>query len=331
MHIKKVFLCLAVFAFLAGCKKSSDSTTSGADEDSSASGAAASSVGGALSASSSAGAVSLIERNDVRSPLQALLMPRFAMAATACPTLVTPGSSCNNVTSAIAELTYSSCSFGSASATWSGILKVTLANGNAVTCGTFPSPTSTSIQRQFVDSSHNPSTATRTNGAGIVVTIDHNTANLKNYQGDVISANIGTGYGSQVHFTAGGARDQIVINQRIYSTGRFDHSVSGTLNVTETGSGTAKTWTIASGTVTTYYNLKKAKGTASFSNVVYDTTSCFPLSGSITTTFASTSASDAIGTALNGKTETLTFSSGGTATLVDTSGNTSTVQLTHCL
>jgi hypothetical protein len=164
------------------------------------------------------------------------------------------------------------------------------------------------------------------------VVIDHATNNLGNYQGDVINSTISSGYGTQVAFDSSGARSQILINQRIYATGVFDHSVTGALNLSESSSGSSKTWTIASGSITTYHNLAKIKGTARFSNVVYNTQCCLPVSGSISTLLQSTSASTgALAALMNGKTESLTFTGCGTATFVDHSGATSSVVMSNCL
>ncbi|MGZ3691389.1 MAG: hypothetical protein ACXVAX_07790, partial [Pseudobdellovibrio sp.] len=182
------------------------------------------------------------------------------------------------------------------------------------------------IQRQFVSSHTVPGSATRTTARGTVEHIDHSTADLGNFDSVGIPTNIGTGYGTVVTFDGSGKRTGVSVKQRIYVTGGLDHSVVGSVSLSETG--TSRT---ASGSLTIYHNKLKVIATSTFTNVVYNDTACTPVSGSISTAFtAGTASPTALGSLLVGKSETLTFNGDGTATLVDYNGSSSTVSLTHC-
>ncbi|MGZ3771722.1 MAG: hypothetical protein ACXVCP_16625 [Bdellovibrio sp.] len=197
----------------------------------------------------------------------------------------------------------------------------------SVTCGTFPNATGTTLRRQFVSSAGVPGTGSRTSAKGVVVTIDHSSSNLANFDTATIAANIGTGYGSSVTFNGSGARTGVDVKQRLYVSGGFDHSVVGSITISE--SGTSRT---VSGSLTVYHNKVKVVGTSTFTNVVYNDTACAPVSGSISTSFAAGAhvSPTTIGSLMVGKSETLTFNGDGTATLVDYSGASSTVTLGHC-
>ncbi len=319
-------IAVTMFAF-ACSKKTSDPTTASSSEDSSSSGLAASAVGGAVSSSDSSGTVTM----NVKNPniWTVLILQEPAWAATSCPKITTAsGSGCTNSGNNV-DLTYSSCSFGAAAASWTGTLEVSLSTGAQVTCGTFPtvSTLNGSVQRQFVSSAGVPGSATRATSRGTTVYIDHATANLGNFDNQTIAANIGTGYGTKVTFNGSGARTAVQVRQRLYVTGGFDHSIDGSITLSE--SGTTRT---ASGTIKVYHNKAKVLGTSTFTDVKYNNTSCIPVSGSISTAFTAGAnvSTNALGTALVGKTETLTFNSDGTGTYVDATGASTTVELTHC-
>lgn len=310
---------------LAGCSsKKADGTTSAAtDEDSSSSGLVASAIGGAIASSSSSGTVASFAPQP---SIWSVLLPQ-AFASTACPTLRTTNGSGCDTHSGYVDLTYSSCSFGSSLATWSGTLEVSLGSGS-ISCGTFPSGlTSNTVVRQFVSLPGVPGgIGVRGTKRGTVVYIDHATADLGNYDGVTIAKDIGTGYGTKVTFNSSGARSAVDVKQRLYVTGGFDHSVVGSISLSESGSTRA-----ASGTMTVYHNKAKVIGTSTLSAVTYNDTSCVPVSGTITTVFtAGTVQPTVIGNLMVGKSETLVFNSDGTASFTDTSGTTSTVELTHC-
>ena len=304
-----------------GCKVTTTPVTTNS-EDSSSSGLAASSVGGAVGSSDTNGTIAMMQ---APKPIWSILL-QPAFAVNTCPKITTAnGSGCSNAGNAV-DLTYTACTVGNGGASWTGIMEVTLSTGTAVSCGTFPSPNNQSLQRQFVASAGVKGTGSRTTSKGTVVVIDHSTANLGNFDGQVIAANIGTGYGTTVGFT-GTVRSSVQVRQRLYVSGGFDHSIDGSITLAE--SGTTRT---SNGSIKVYHNILKVVGTSTFTNVVYNNTSCVPVSGSISTAFAAgTNVSPTtLGALLVGKTETLTFAADGTATLVDNTGATSTVALTHC-
>lgn len=324
---KRILLGASILMFIGcGSKKATDGTTSTA-EDSSSSGLAASAVGGAIASSDSSGSLAF---NQGPNSIWSLLL-KSAFAAGSCPKIITAaGSGCTQAGNAV-DLTYSDCSHGSSLATWAGTLEVSLSSGTAVTCGTFPNTATfandESIQRQFVSSAHTPGSGSRTTSKGTVVQIDHSTANLGNFDNQTIGTLFNSGYGSVVTFNGSGGRKSVQVKQRLYVTNGFDHSVDGTITISETGTTRA-----ASGTVTVYHNKAKVIGTSTFTNVTYNDTSCTPVSGTITTAFSAgvNVAATLIGGAMVGKSESLTFNGDGTGTYIDTSGASSTVAITHC-
>lgn len=326
--LKRGIAMIVAFLFIGilGC---SSSSTPSATEDSSASGSAAASVGGAISSSSSGGTLSMYKSiSPSLRPLQWLFdsVVEKAFASVACPTVLTAnGSGCTN-SSGKARMTYSACSFGTSTATWTGTLQASLGTGS-ISCGSFPSPVSTTLDRQFVDGSGNPSSGIRVSASGVTIYVDHSTADLGNYEGDTIATNIASGYGDQVTFNGSGARTGVTIRQRVYSTGFFDHSVTGALTISESG-----TTRSVSGTVSTYHNIVRVKGTTTFSAVVYNNTCCLPVSGTISTSFAKTTASptNLLTAAIDGKTESLSITGCGTGTLTAYNGAISSVILNNC-
>ena len=141
-------LPICIFLVLSGCAKTSSSTDTSVSDDVSSSGMVVSALGGALSSSNSTGSIV----SNLK--LQKKASPHFdffpsAFASTSCPTFATAGSGCA-VSGASMWLTYSSCSFGSSTATWSGTQLLKMSTGSA-TCGSFPSPgASQNLIRQFV-------------------------------------------------------------------------------------------------------------------------------------------------------------------------------------
>ncbi len=307
----KNLICLVLVSVSIGCTAGLGGSSI---TDVTASGAAASSVGAAMNTSSSSGTTS-------RYSFPKLIESAFA--STACPTLRTTGGvGCSN-TSGVSILAYSNCSFGSSQATWSGTLGISLGTG-ALTCGTFPTVIGTTLNRQFVTSG-SPSSGTRTSAKGEMVTIDHSSANLSNYQSATIATNINSGYGSQVTFSGAGVRTGVMVRQRLYATS-FDHSIDGSVTVSEaSGSRTV------SGAVTVWHNKAKVKGTTTFSNVVYNDSCCNPVSGSLTTAFAATSATpnNVVANALVNTSETLVITGCGTANLTS-AGVTIATTLDSC-
>jgi len=317
-----------------GCGTASNSSSG--TEDTSASGAAAGAVGGALSGSNSTGTQAFFmplfnppqQVTLLSSIYHALNFISPAYAATACPTFKTIGTGCTT-TSSNMWLTLSTCSWGTSSAAWTGIQGLFASTGT-VNCGTLPSPMNGSLTRQFVAAAlgTTPATGTVVSSFGTTAVIDHSTTNLGNFNSDTIATLLNGGYGEQVTF-ASGKRTSVNLQQRIYATGSFDHSMTGALTISETAGSSTRT---ISGTMTVYHNLAKVIGTAVFSNVTHSDGCCYPTGGSITTTFAAgTPTPTSTGSAMVGKSETLTLNSTcGSATLVNTTGTSSSVTLSRC-
>jgi hypothetical protein len=315
---------MAVSFAVSGCGKNSDGSTSA--EDTSASGAAAGAVGGALSGSSSSGTQAQMDFKSQPSLFQTAkssfnLLPN-AFADVSCPTFRTMGSGCQ-ASGGTMWLSYSDCTFAGA-ATWTGVQS--LISTASASCGVFPNPTTGTLIRQFVASSGSttPGSVTLTTNRGVQGVVDDATVNLGNFDGDAISTVTNGGYGSEVTF-ASGKRTSATIAHRIYSTGIFDHSVTGTVQVSDSGSSRS-----VSGTVTVYHNLLRIIGTSSV-NVVHQDGCCFPISGTITTLFSQGSvAPTTLGRLAVGKTETLNITGCGTATLTSYDGSTANVILDRC-
>ena len=328
MKILALWVSLALFS---GCGTSTTSP-SAATEDSSTSGAAAGAAGGAMSGSGSGGTIAFLEPSQ-KSLFQTFVAKAFEMvpnafAATACPTFKTTGAGCTSGSHSL-WLTYSGCSFGVSHATWTGVQELTMSTGTAA-CGSFPFVGgSTYLVSQFVAaaSSTTTATATRTNALGTVVTIDDASTNLNNFSGDSIGSILNSGYGTKVTLS-GSARNSISIARRISSPGKFDQSITGVLTVGETVGNPTR---ILSGNLTVYHNLLQVVGLSQFTNVIHKDTCCLPVSGTITTTFSAGSIPPtAAGSALVGKTETLTLTGCGTGTLVSATGSNQSVLLSNC-
>ena len=311
-----------------------------AAEDSSTSGMAASVVGGSLSSSSSGGTQASLTPAATPAAPSSLYASRDSLgnlissaeASTACATFKTAAGSGCTAAGGTLWMTYNGCSFGTSSASWAGVQALSMSTGSA-TCGTFPNPgANNSLVRQFVTgaSSTTPGTATRTAASGTVVTLDDATANLGNFNGDSVATLANGGYGTRVTVNASGARSGLTIARRVFSAGRFDHSVSGTLTVTEAVGAETRT---VSGSVSVYHNLLKVVGTSTFENVAHSNTCCLPISGTITTQYVAGSHATptTAGSKLVGKSETLKFTGCGTGTLSGPDGVSANITLNHCL
>lgn len=327
----RLSFALVAFAILTSCKNSiSSPDVSSLSDDSSSGSIVAGAVGGAIESSDTNGNLAQYNMNAHNSAIWSVLV-KSAMAATnSCPKIVSSTSAgCSQNGNAV-DLTYSSCSFGNSKAVHNGILEVSLSDGSAINCGTFPNtmliPNNQSIQRQYVASAGVPGTATRINTNGKVVSIDDVSTNLSNFDNQAISANIGAGFGTQMFFDGSGARKQLIIKRRLYSS-VFDHSINGNLNLAE-----ASGVRTVNGSITVFHNKMKVVGTSSLSNVTYNNSSCIPVSGSITTTFAAgvNVSPNPGGALLVGKSESLVFNGDGTARFTDVTGTTTTVTVNHC-
>jgi hypothetical protein len=213
--------------------------------------------------------------------------------------------------------------------------------------------------RQWVNSgATQPSTGSRTSAQGNVVTMDDTTSGIdSNYQSDTFNGSgasgltistVGVGAkggAKQVTFNSSGKRTGVTVLEHVSavenSTTVFDHTVAGSVTLSESGSGSSSSWSVSTGTVSSgqctsggmivYHNLVKVMGRTCFQSVTYDTSCCTPVSGTVTTTFSTTSASSgAISALMNGKTESLTFNGCGSATYTNYAGASSTVSMGHC-
>ena len=311
---------------ITGCAATATSTTSnGNAEDNSASGAAASAATSAVGGSSSTGTVAFQKGFN----LIDYFIPN-ALANTACPTPLTIGAGCANSAGNM-WLTYSGCNIGVGAATWTGVQLISKSSGVS-TCGIFPPVAAAStISRQAVTASAGttPGSMTRVSPFGTSETIDDASTKLSNFNGDAVTANVGTGFGTVVTFNGAGLRTGVNIAQRIF-TSVFDHTIVGSLAVVE-GSTSAATRLI-NGSIAVYHNKLRVIGTAVFTNVVHSLTCCQPIGGSVTTTFAAggSVAPTIPGALIVGHSETLAFTGCGTATYTAPSGTVSTVNLSHC-
>ena len=315
----------ATTVYLSGC--GTTASTASTSAATSASAVAAGSVGSALANSSST------------------QTPSRSSSRTVCPTIKTgvSGTNCTNVDATHVVLHLDNCSYPNATAVWNGYQELhALAGVTNLVCGTFPTITSSgSAQLGHLFSNAGGTTggsATRVGVGGRSVTIDTGTAGLGNYQGDTIDANrTANEYGESVGWS-NGARVSVDVTMNVIATGFFNHTVTtastasipsaSSLQVTETAGATSRT---VAGTVGVYHNLLKVVAATTFSTVKFEDTCCYPVSGSISTAFTKTSLSGAAGIALNGKTESLTFTGCGTATYVDSTGSSASVTMDTCL
>jgi hypothetical protein len=322
---------LASTAFV-NCSKGTSSDDSSLAADTSSSGVVASSIGGALSDSSSGGTQAFYKK--FNNPVTASWQNEFAIvpkasAAGLCPTFLTMGTGCST-TGGTMWLTYSDCTF-TGHAEWNGVQAITMSAGSA-SCGTFPSPgASQTLSRQIVTTTggSTPGSLTLTAG-GLTATIDDATANLGNFDSQIIASNVGSGYGSKVTFNSSGFRSNLSLAHHLTVDFLLDHSVTGSVTVTESTPASSRT---LNGTVTVYHNLMRIVGTSILSNVVHENVCCLPVSGSITTSFAAgqnVTTPRAGGDKYIGKSEVLTFTGCGTATFQDINGNTANVTLNRC-
>ena len=321
LKMATVLTFISMTTVLVGCGKdlSSDATT-----DTSASGIAASAVGGALSGLSSNGTQARL--NTQRPTLFTAMIPK-AYAGSSCPTFRSTDSNCS-VSGSSMWLNYSGCSFAGY-ATWTGVQQLSMSSGSAV-CGSFPNPGANgTLYRQFV-SGVGASTPGSLGLAGALdsATIDDSSANLSNFDNATIASIHNGGYGSAVSFDSAGKRNTLVVGQHITLTGVYDHSVSGSLTLTEGAQQRA-----VNGQVKIYHNILKVVGTSTFTNVVHTDLCCWPVGGSISTAYSAGAnvAPGVLGAKLVGKSETLSFSGTcGSGTLTNADGASTSVSFKRC-
>ena len=308
--------------------------------DTSATGAVAGAVGGALSNSSSGGSTLVAESEPSTHPMSSANEKSSVELSSyiLCPTYASSTSNGCSASTASLWLTYNSCHFASSTSLISGfelLLMQPTTGSLTANCGTFPDPTagasSGSLVRQYVSASGSnmPGSLTRTDDDGKIYTIDNATANLANFDSVVLATIANGGYGASVSFNSNGGRSGLTIGHHV-SSNLIEHSVYGTLTVTET----ARTSTVrtVSGSVKVYHDKLRVVGTSVFSNVTHSNTCCLPISGTITTTFAGgTNTTPTIaGLAFVGKSESLQFTGCGTGTLTNTDGTVNTVSMNRC-
>jgi len=334
LQINSFLGVLLIGTLLVGCGKVNQTSSDSGSADESASGAAAGAVGGALSGSSSSGTQAFYKMNyenpthNFWALVGRAMKPQSAYASSFCPTFLSTGSGCSTSGSNM-WLTYSDCIFAGA-ATWNGVQEISKSSGTAA-CGQFPNPGANgTLYRQFVQSSGSSSPGsvdlTADNWSGV---IDDSSANLSNFDNQTISAIHNGGYGAAVSFNSSGARSSITLGHHVYVTGVFDHSVSGSLSISETSGASSRQ---VSGTVTVYHNRLRVIGTSTFSNIVHEDICCLPVSGTITTAFSAGANVNptAVGSLMIGKSESLTFNGCGSATYTATDGSVSNVTLHRC-
>lgn len=294
-----------LFTLTTGCGKSSDN--SGVE---SASEIAAAAAGGASNAGGSA--MNEVPRKSMVASALGFLNPiSSATASGQCPIFSTGLCAGGNTVT----LTYSGCSFnGGNGSTWNGGQVLAFGN-NSCSNGVPVYGAGNSLSRTFTGSLNNNPT-TRTNPAGVAVSLDSST--LSGYLSPQVSG------GFQITGVSGGHTVDILGLNLV--SNRWNHTV--TTNASLGGSSLNVNFpnypgfgrTIQSGAIVVEHNLAKYVGIASFSNVAWNGTSCFPQSGSITTNFSGSKSGN----------EVLTFTGGGSATLVENGGAPKNITLSHC-
>jgi len=325
-----IILSLALLALTqSGCGGGGTGTGNPMIEDNSTSGVVASAVGGALSSSSTNNSLAMNSFSHRKTHESFSLIPS-AMASTACPTYHSASGSGCHTTGGDMYLTYADCSFGSSQTNWDAVQAFIMSTGTA-SCGTFPSPgANATLNLQYVTLlTHAPSTALLTTDYGTLSTIDDNSTNLSNFDGDTIAPIINSGYGAQVGYDSSGKKNSLIIEHHI-SDIFLDHTLNGSLGISEITSSSRN----VTGQVTVYHNRLKVVGTSVLNSLVHDDSCCLPISGSIKTTFAAGSnvadPPTTAGALLVNKSETLTFTGCRTATYQSYDGTTTNVSLSRC-
>jgi hypothetical protein len=255
-----------------------------------------------------------------------------AMAATLCPTFMTAAGtgagtcSVYGVGNNVLFLDYGTgCQFANGTATWAGSQMLTVSAGT-VSCGSFPAAGgySGNLTRAF------PPTTTRTDAAGIVVTIDTSgidpgyaftTPSSPPAGGAVVSFTNGTRTELQipgVNLTATSAVGTSLYNHSLTTTGGTPITMSNGV--------------ITAGSVLVYHNLLQVLGTTTFNGVTFSSGCCTPTAGTVTTIFSAVSGTTptAAGALFVGRSETLTFTSCGNATYTGPGGSPLSVALNQC-
>lgn len=331
----KPLVLIFSFLLLAGCNANNGGTTGGNpySEDTSASGAVAQAIGGSLSNTSSSGLQAFYKANPQRSPVKKYqldfsIMPK-AWASGFCPTFASISASLCSVSGSTMVLDYDYCNYPASAVVFKGKQAFTMSAGTPA-CGSFPNPgASASLYRQFVSNAAgtNPSVMFLLSAYGTRAAVDHTSANLSNFDNQVISTVLNGGYGMKIDFNGSGIRSAITLKERVVVVNSYDHTIDASLSIAEGASSRSVT-----GTVKVYLNGARIIGNSTLTSIVHNDTCCLPVSGSITTSFSAGTnvAPTAIGSLFVGKSETLTFTGCGTAELQNYSGSVSQVSLSRC-
>jgi hypothetical protein len=341
------------------------SHTSGADTSGTTTELAAQTVGGAVS-STNADTIAMGDsnRNTTYAKLMRQISPiseAFAGAFGVCPTIIggAGGGACSLNSDAI-TLTFPTdgCTYGGVlGPIWLGGTTVTVASPQSgFQCGgTYPelNSTDTSLKRTYLGAlGANPTSVTNYSGTHTVV-VDTSAPTASTFESAATASptsgtigwdySIPTGSGYTRTFVSSTNHELAIAVRLVGYEGSstsgtliFDHTLSTTnsagtsspLSIERSGSGLSATETV-NGTLYLQHNLMKMTASSEFTNVEHEVGCCYPISGSITTTFK--------GGSNDGLQETLSFSAAtcelntlGQATFTDVNGAVSTKTLDHC-
>lgn len=347
---------------VTGCGKAS---STGATSTGTATALAVGAVGGAVTSTSGDTISALMKRQDTlfasllrdASPISTA----FASAFGTCPTAEHGNSGSCSVLSNSMILSFPSggCTYGGGTGPiWlGGTMLTTAAGNNPPACGTYPyinGSTITSVTRTYTGNLL-ASPTSRTNEPGTQTVVIDTSAPTASAFASAKSASPASGtIGWEYSIPAGGGYERTYVSSSTHNlditariigysgsspsgTVDFDHTLSTTdssgnstpLDITLSGSGSSLTQTV-NGTLHLQHNLIKITGSAEFNDVVFEVGCCYPVSGTVTTTFT--------GGPNNGKQESMTFSDAtcsldtmGQVEFTGVNGATNTYQLTHCL
>lgn len=360
----RIIAILAVAALAAAASGCGQSSSSGMDGSGTTTAVAVETVGGAVSSTSGDTISALTPKHPdtllarllgIASPISTALASAFGQ----CPTAEAPHSGTCSVTGNSMTLAFPAggCTYsGGTGPIWSGGTVLTTESG-IPSCGTYPildGTTFTSITRTYTGNLLSSPTA-RTNEAGTnTVAIDTSAPSGTVFSSATSKSPVSGTIGWQYSIPSGGGYERsyvsgsthnLTISVRLVdydgsSTSgkvRYDHTLSTTdssdsstpLDITISGSGSSETQTV-NGTLHVQHNLMKMTGSAEFNDVVHEKGCCYPISGTVTTTFS--------GGPNDGKHESMTFSDAtcelgtlGQVEFTDINGNVSTKTLTQCM
>ena len=251
------------------------------------------------------------------------------------------------------------CVYGEDGPIWiGGTVLTTGLQDSSPACGTYPILNGTTIQsltRTYLGNlSNNPTARTTASGSTTVIidTSSPSTSSFVNASDEVnrtpgtigwqYSVNAGGGY--QRNFVSPSSQNLLISSRVVEFSGStfqgtvlYDHTLSTTdpsgsatpMNLIIVGAGSNQTQ-LLNGTLYLQHNLMKMTAKAVFNNTLHVKNCCFPVSGSVATSFT--------GGANDGLTETMTFSQDtctlatlGQVQLTDINGNTFQKTLKHCL